>query len=109
MNALANQTIITNLSYETTNQIIEEFKKIFIASGKKVNQESELLTPMIWQVVLKNKARVFVQFKIIVNSTTNHTLKIKLAVPMVLSERKKDELEKAINAVVDAIQREVKN
>jgi len=107
MSYLPNNSIITNLSYETTNKIIEEYKKIFVESGKcgrVVNQESKLLTPIVYQVVLKNKARVFVQFKIYLNSPTNHTLKIKVSFPHVLSHRTEQKLTKVVNAVLNTVQ-----
>ncbi len=76
MNTLPQKTIVTNLSYKITNEIINIHKNILINSGKVVNQESILLTPMVWQSILKNKAREFVRFKIFVHTSKNHELQI---------------------------------
>jgi hypothetical protein len=61
---LANQTIITNLDYSTIDKVIKVFEKTFKKLGKIVNVESNLLTSICWRVILKNKSREFVTFKI---------------------------------------------
>jgi hypothetical protein len=101
MDIKAHQTWVTNLDYETTNNVIEIFNKIFVETGKVVRRESKLITPTVWKVVLKNRAREFVQFKIYINTPTNYTLKIKVSLPSVLSERTKQKLEKSVNAVLN--------
>ena len=96
MNLAADQTIITNLGYTETNSIIEIFNKVLIKSGKKVKLESKLLTPIIWNVILKNRARVFVNFKIYINGSDNFTLKIQVF-PKNLDKK----IAEMVNAVIE--------
>ena len=96
MNLTADKTIITNLGYTETNSIIEIFNKVLIKSGKKVKLESKSLTPIVWNVILKNRARVFVNFKIYINGPDNFTLKIQVF-PKNLDKK----IAEMVNAVIE--------
>ncbi|MAB95042.1 MAG: hypothetical protein CMC98_02930 [Flavobacteriales bacterium] len=98
---LANQTIVTNLDYSTIDKIIKVFEKTFKKLGKVVNVESNLLTSMCWRVILKNKSREFVTFKIYINTPTNYTLKIKNTNS--LDEKNGLKLEKEVNQILKTL------
>jgi hypothetical protein len=98
---LANQTIITNLDYSTIDKVIKVFEKTFKKLGKIVNVESNLLTSMCWRVILKNKSREFVTFKIYINTPTNYTLKIKKINS--LDEKNGLKLEKEVNQILKTL------